>query len=281
MKASLVGAGGFGISPSFLSENLRAGDEYSASLTLMRGEGGEAIAIEAVVSPASLGKWISFGAREDLIFNENELFKTINIKIKIPDRTFNDQYNGLIIFSAKRENKQGTVKIALGAATTLKLKVSGGRDKLPINEEYDVTNLNMYNKLKGNVLIKVEDHGALFYVHPQKKKIYSIKNREEAEGLIVSQGSGITRDDLNLIKFGFFKEEELTSYEEARWTDLAFAKKNSGRIFLEDNKEDNVWYVYPKDNKRYRLGLVEDERGFFGKFAFGVSNNDFEMMIKK
>ncbi|NCA93468.1 hypothetical protein EOM82_09645 [bacterium] len=56
--------------------------------------------------------------------------------------------------------------------------------------------------------------------------------------------------------------------------DLQFAKKLSGKIFIQVEQNGEAWYVEPKVNRRYYLGRPVEALGVMRVFGLGISNED-------
>ena len=85
------------------------------------------------------------------------------------------------------------------------------------------------DRLRGNILLQVEDNGEAWYVNPEDKRRYYMKNGEVAYEMMRSFGLGITNEDLKKIPIGFdnrFNEEDTDGdnlpdkMEEALETDI-------------------------------------------------------------
>ena len=57
--------------------------------------------------------------------------------------------------------------------------------------------------------------------------------------------------------------------------DNNFASSQSGKIFLQVEKNGEAWYVNPNDNKRYFLGRPADAYNAMRNLGLGISENDF------
>ncbi len=66
----------------------------------------------------------------------------------------------------------------------------------------NIRNLSLYNRLKGRILLKVEDKGKAYYVHPISKKSYYLGRPRDAFAIMREQGIGITNADLKKIPIG-------------------------------------------------------------------------------
>lgn len=185
-------------------------------------------------------------------------------------------------------------------------------------EERIIKSNPLYNKLKGNILLKVEDSGKAYYVHPTNKKTYYLGRPSDAFAVMRQQGIGITNVDLSKIPVGISSlsgsdqdNDGLSDMlEDALGTDktkvdtdgdgysdkseimndynpkglgklpisMAFAKAQGGRILIQVESKGEAWYVNPKDNKRYFLGRAEDAFSIMRRMGMGISNKDFNSL---
>jgi hypothetical protein len=187
-------------------------------------------------------------------------------------------------------------------------------------EVITITDRAMYNRLKGNILLKVEDLGKAYYVHPDLMKMYYLGRPTDAFRVMRQQSVGMT--NANLIKIpiglgtlsgtdkdsdgladlleealgssltkadtdsdGFSDKTELeTGYNlfgaGKAAVDRTFAGRQAGRILLQVQGHGEAWYVSPTDNKRYYLGRPADAFAIMKKLGIGISNHDFENLIK-
>jgi hypothetical protein len=58
--------------------------------------------------------------------------------------------------------------------------------------------------------------------------------------------------------------------------DEKFAKKQTGKILLQVQKNGEAWYVYPGDNKRYFLGQAADAYKVMRELGLGISEKDIQ-----
>jgi hypothetical protein len=61
-------------------------------------------------------------------------------------------------------------------------------------------------------------------------------------------------------------------------TDIAFANKHKGKIFLQVESRGEAWYINPKDGKRYFLGRAADAYSVMRNLGLGISEKDFEKL---
>lgn len=169
------------------------------------------------------------------------------------------------------------------------------------------------NKMKGRILLQVQDHGEAWYIGLNGMKYY-MGRPEDAFELMRSLGVGVTNQDLKKIEIaysgfggvdsdgdglsnaietaigtninnkdsdgdGYSDKEELTGKYNPTGTgrlgfDVAFAKKQAGKILLQVESRGEAWYISPLDNKRYFLGRPGDAFSVMRYLGVGASTND-------
>jgi hypothetical protein len=178
-----------------------------------------------------------------------------------------------------------------------------------------------WEKLKGKILLKVEDQGQAYYVDPGDQSMHSLGKPEDAFSVMRSRGVGVTDKDLSQILpaidnlTGEDKDDDglPDAFEDAVGTDPNdpdtdgdgyndkqelengynpqgegkmdidenFADKQKGRILLQVEGKGEAWYVNPEDNKRYFLGKPGDAFQVMRDLGLGVSNKDFKELSNK
>lgn len=84
-----------------------------------------------------------------------------------------------------------------------KLKVySEHCDICQTQNQIQAKNSNMYSRLKGRIILKVEDKGAAYWVNPNNKIIHSLGKPNDAFRIMREQGVGITNANLEKISIG-------------------------------------------------------------------------------
>ncbi|MCD4705713.1 DUF4424 family protein [bacterium] len=142
------------------------------------------------------------------------------------------------------------------------------------NENYIfVKNYKMHNRLKGKILLKVEDLGKAYYINPANRTMSYLNRPVDAFQIMREQGIGITNE--NLEKIG--KLAVGPRYNENK-VDNDFVQKHLGKIFLQVENHGEAWYVNPEDGKRYFLGRPSDAFQVMRNFGLGISNSDFEKL---
>lgn len=68
--------------------------------------------------------------------------------------------------------------------------------KIPTEDSTDKGNIVFINKMKGKILLQVQQHGEAWYVNPKDGKRYYLKNGDEAYRIMRILGLGISNKDL-------------------------------------------------------------------------------------
>lgn len=182
-------------------------------------------------------------------------------------------------------------------------------------EEIDIKNNNLYNTLKGRIILKVESSGEAYYIDPKNQKMYYLGRPDDAFRVMREQGVGITNNNLNKICIGLSdlsgKDSDSDGlsdmFEDAIGTnkdkddtdqdgfkdrseietgynpngsgsfqcDRNFSNSQKGKIFLQVESHGEAWYVNPKDGKRYFLGRAADAFQVMRTLGLGISNENF------
>ncbi|MDD4333042.1 MAG: serine protease [Patescibacteria group bacterium] len=115
---------------------------------------------------------------------------------------------------------------------------------------------DLSEKLSGRILLQVEAHGEAYYVYPKDGKRYYMANGNEAYRIMRYLGVGITNNDLNKIK-----------------NDKNFAKKHSGKIFLQVESRGEAYYIDFNGNAHY---LKDGAAAYTAmrELGLGITNNN-------
>ncbi len=69
-------------------------------------------------------------------------------------------------------------------------------------EKINITNQNLYNNLKGKIILTVETNGEAYYVNPQDQSMNYLGRPNDAFSTMRSEGVGISNENLEKIKIG-------------------------------------------------------------------------------
>ncbi|MBI4250539.1 S8 family serine peptidase [Candidatus Uhrbacteria bacterium] len=131
----------------------------------------------------------------------------------------------------------------------------------------DPKTLSVIAKLKGRILMQVESKGEAWYVRPDTGMRIFMGRPADAFALMRTLGVGIGNTDLERIIVAGSSKTPTAS-------DLAFAKKHAGKIFLQVQEKGRAWYLHPKELRRYFLGRPSDAFEIMRKTGLGITNKD-------
>jgi len=114
----------------------------------------------------------------------------------------------------------------------------------------------LVKRLLGRILLQVEAHGEAWYVNPKDLKKYYMADGNEAYRIMRYLGVGITNKDLEKIK-----------------SDKTFAKKHSGKIFLQVEAHGEAFYIDINGNAHYLKNGIE-AYNVMRNLGLGISNLD-------
>lgn len=99
---------------------------------------------------------------------------------------------------------------------------------------YQANAEELASRLKGRILLQVESKGEAWYVNPADSMRYYMTNGSEAYNIMRNLGVGITNNNLAKIK-----------------SDINFAKKQQGKIFLQIESRGEAYYIDTKGVAHY------------------------------
>jgi exopolysaccharide biosynthesis protein len=129
---------------------------------------------------------------------------------------------------------------------------------------------NMGKNLAGRILLSVEENGEAWYVYPEDIKRYYLGRPHDAFAIMRELGLGITEADF----------QRIASAGTAAVGDEALAKRLSGRIILQVEKNGEAWYIYPKDLKKYYLGRPADAFRIMRELGLGITRENLALIHK-
>lgn len=173
--------------------------------------------------------------------------------------------------------KKITSPVITAVASTTIPVASGTPEILVLGEEYDASadleliikntiesekkalgkiDDKLVKRLLGRILLQVEAHGEAWYVNPKDTKKYYMADGNEAYRIMRYLGVGITNKDLEKIK-----------------SDKTFAKKHSGKIFLQVEAHGEAYYIDINGNSHYLKNGIE-AYNIMRDLGLGISNLD-------
>lgn len=138
------------------------------------------------------------------------------------------------------------------------------------------TNTKTVNKLKGRIVLKVEENGEAYYFNPNDSNLYYLGRPNDAFKIMRNQGVGIANSELEKIPVGGNCPDYNQNCDNASNFNEEFANKQKGKILLQVEEHGEAWYVDSADGKRYFLGRPADAFRVMRELGLGISNNDFD-----
>jgi hypothetical protein len=152
--------------------------------------------------------------------------------------------------------------------------------KILSKQNLNITNSSLYNNLKGKIILKTESKGEAYYINPNKKEMYFLSRPVIAFRVMREQGVGITNTNLEKIPVGGNCPSYNQNCDIKSSIDYKFANSQKGKIFLQIEGNGEAWYINPRDAKRYFLGRPADAFNIMKILGLGISNTNFERLIK-
>lgn len=122
-----------------------------------------------------------------------------------------------------------------------------------------IYNNNLYKRLQGKIILKVEDAGKAFYINPKNMIYHYLGLPNDAFRVMREQGIGISEKDFKTFN--------------------GYAPKNlSGSIFLRVEANGEAYYVNPLDLRIHYLGRPSDAFNVMRNLGLGISNNNFDKL---
>lgn len=184
----------------------------------------------------------------------------------------------------------------------------------------EIKDLKLYNKLKGKIVLKVQDNGEAYYIDANEPTAYYLGGCNGSVRAFQDLGIGIINENLRRIPIAipkqFGPDSDLDglsdSFEDAigtdKWNfntdrdtysdkvevengynpngpgrvkiDLDFARKHSGKIFAQIEGMGEIWYVNPGDSKRYLITNEYDMDNLIRIAGVGITNWNFNQLVK-
>ena len=123
---------------------------------------------------------------------------------------------------------------------------------------------NLIKRLKGKILLQVEEHGEAWYIPTDKNEKYYLKDGATAYGMLRKFGMGITNADLAKIPIA----------ESDNKGDVKLVNRLRGKILLQVELNGEAWYVNPTNSKRYYMKDGNDAYKIMRELGLGITNQD-------
>ncbi|MFA5131371.1 MAG: hypothetical protein WC467_02995 [Patescibacteria group bacterium] len=118
-------------------------------------------------------------------------------------------------------------------------------------------NASLTKRLKGRILLQVQDKGQAWYVNPSDGRRYSLGRPEDAYNLMRRFALGVSNSDFTAIE-----------NNPQGWSQLA------GRILLKPNDSGRAYYFDPVNLELYYLGRPDDAYNIMRQRGLGITNSD-------
>ena len=125
-------------------------------------------------------------------------------------------------------------------------------------------------KLAGRIVLSVEEQGEAWYVNPLDSRRYYLGRPADAFRVMRELGLGISEAQ--------FQEIAQAGMPVSGNTDLA--KRLSGRIILQVEKNGEAWYINPLDLKKYYLGRPADAFRVMRELGLGITQSNLAQIHK-
>lgn len=125
-------------------------------------------------------------------------------------------------------------------------------------------------KLSGRILLDVERNGEAWYIYPDDEKRYYLGRPADAFALMRKLGLGIS-------EFNFQRIAQAGMDIDG---DIDLAKKLSGKIVLQVERNGEAWYINPLDLKKYYLGRPDDAFKIMRELGLGISRENLAKIHK-
>jgi hypothetical protein len=190
----------FGISPVRIKcESLPVGVQCNTDVFVMKMPSDGEHLISLKVEAPAIESWIGLENPGPINFSAKDSKLKIPVKIIPPPSAVPGIYKGIFCIytqSVLDQNKRNEIKMDIEVEVVDSLKSI--EEPIMFESRYD----NLHFRLQGKILIKTEDLGKAYYVHPRKKEIYYLGRPEDAFRVMREQGIGISNLYLDRIKLG-------------------------------------------------------------------------------
>lgn len=133
------------------------------------------------------------------------------------------------------------------------IKLDKSKNILAIEKKLlQIIDRRLSEKLKGSILLQVENSGQAWYVNPQDLKRYYLGQPEDAFKVMRKLGLGV--------KHVVIKKSNFSSL--------------LGKILIDTDDKGKAYFINPKNKKAYFLGRPSDAYRVMNDIGIGISNQD-------
>jgi hypothetical protein len=118
---------------------------------------------------------------------------------------------------------------------------------------------SVLSRVKGRILLQVEEQGQAWYVNPSNGKRYSLGRPAEAFEVMRSVALGVSNANFNSIQ-----------NNPSAWKQLA------GKILLKTEDSGRAYYFDPTNNQLYYLGRPDDAFNIMRSRGLGITDKDLD-----
>jgi len=162
----------------------------------------------------------------------------------------------------------GSSLMTATTSNTKSTKLSNGYSTVQKEEKEvttDAAKEQVRSRVKGYILLQVEDAGQAYYVNPDDENGYYMKDGATAYEMMRSFGLGISNADLNKILAGNY----------------SLTNRLRGKIVLAVHKNGEAYYIHPKDRSVHYLKNGQAAYKLMRELSLGVSNKDLNKITIK
>jgi len=114
------------------------------------------------------------------------------------------------------------------------------------------------SRVRGYILLQVEEHGEAWYVDPVSDRRYYMKDGPTAYQMMRSFGLGVSETDYDTMAAG----------------DWSMKNRLRGRIVLRVQEHGEAYYIHPDDLKMYYLKNGDEAYRIMRLYSLGITNTD-------
>lgn len=167
----------------------------------------------------------------------------------------------------------------------LNLPLSATEQKVIAREKKMVQSINgpMIKRLKGRILLSVENNGEAFYLSPDTGTRFYLQDGTSAFNILRAVGLGVTTDTIKKIPLGRVDGTSAASEDPAgsalQGSDTNLAKRLEGKLLLQvtgNNAHGQAWYIL--NGKRYYLKDGDTAYLIMRKLSLGITEQNINQI---